>query len=217
MRSVCELRFRRQSPAAKTDAELNQSGHSMKIDRIYTRGGDRGATSLGDGQRVPKHALRVRAMGGVDEANAAIGVAIVQSPAGSDWVQLLMCVQNDLFDVGADLCLPQNEGTDHQLRLRLTAGQVQRLESDIDRINVGLGALTSFVLPGGSPASAHLHLARTVVRRAECDLAELATVETLNPELLKYLNRLSDLLFVLARHANDRGAGDVLWQPGLNR
>jgi cob(I)alamin adenosyltransferase len=189
----------------------------MKIDRIYTRGGDRGATSLGDGQRVAKYALRVRAMGGVDEANAAIGVAIACAAPVSDWLKILLPVQNDLFDLGADLCLPQQEGVEHESRLRLVAGQVERLESDIDRINSGLGPLTSFVLPGGSPASAQLHLARTIVRRAERDLAELAAAEPLNPELLKYLNRLSDLLFVLARHANDRGAGDVLWQPGLNR
>ncbi len=189
----------------------------MKIDRIYTRGGDSGATSLGDGRRVPKHSLRVRLMGSVDEANAAIGVAIAHSPPGSAWVRILLRVQNDLFDLGADLCLPEQDQTDHRSHLRLAAGQVQRLESEIDDINGGLEPLTSFILPGGSPASANLHLARTVVRRAERDLAELAAGESLNPELLKYLNRLSDLLFVLARHANDRGAGDVLWQPGLNR
>ena len=186
----------------------------MKLDRIYTRGGDRGETSLGDGSRVAKHAPRVRAMGSVDEANAAIGVAIANSGgAASD--ALLLRVQNDLFDLGADLCVPQQDGSGR--RLRFAPAQVEALEREIDRVNASLGALTSFVLPGGSAAAAQLHLARTIVRRAERDLAELAAAEPVNPELLKFLNRLSDLLFVLARQANDGGAADVLWQPGLNR
>jgi cob(I)alamin adenosyltransferase len=188
----------------------------MKIDRIYTRGGDHGQTSLGDGTRVAKHALRVRAMGDVDEANAAIGVAIAGTP-GAEWAVLLLRVQNDLFDLGADLCVPQPAGAEQRPRLRLAGGQVRALEAEIDRINATLGPLTSFVLPGGLPAAAQLHLARSIVRRAERDVAELAASEPLNPELLKYLNRLSDLLFVLARQANDGGAADVLWQPGLNR
>jgi cob(I)alamin adenosyltransferase len=187
----------------------------LRIDRIYTRGGDGGSTSLGDGARVPKHALRVRAMGSVDEANAAIGVAIAHSDAGT-MDDLLLRVQNDLFDVGADLCVPQPED-EARTRLRVSAGQVEALEREIDRITPSLGPLTSFVLPGGSVAAAQLHLARTIVRRAECNVAELASGEPFNPELLKYLNRLSDLLFVLARLANDGGAADVLWQPGLNR
>ncbi len=187
----------------------------MRIDRIYTRGGDGGATSLGDGARVAKYALRVRAMGSVDEANAAIGVAIAHS-GGGGIEALLLRVQNDLFDLGADLCVPQQEDAERP-RLRLSAGQVDALELEIDRIGPTLGPLASFVLPGGSVASAHLHLARTIVRRAECNVAELGAGEPLNPELLKYLNRLSDLLFVLARLANDGGAADVLWQPGLNR
>jgi cob(I)alamin adenosyltransferase len=188
----------------------------MKIDRIYTRGGDHGQTSLGDGTRVAKHALRVRAMGDVDEANAAIGVAIAGTP-GAEWSALLLRVQNDLFDLGADLCVPQPAGAEQRPRLRLAGGQVKALEAEIDRVNATLGPLTSFVLPAGSPAAAQLHLARSIVRRAERDVAELAASEPLNPELLKYLNRLSDLLFVLARQANDGGAADVLWQPGLNR
>jgi cob(I)alamin adenosyltransferase len=188
----------------------------LKIDRIYTRGGDYGQTSLGDGTRVAKHALRVRVMGDVDEANAAIGLAIAGAPA-AQWSSLLLRVQNDLFDLGADLCVPQPGGAEQRPRLRLADGQVERLEMEIDRTNATLGPLTSFVLPGGSPAAAQLHLARSIVRRAERDLAELAVSEPLNPELLKYLNRLSDLLFVLARHANDNGDADVLWQPGLNR
>lgn len=188
----------------------------MKIDRIYTRGGDQGQTSLGDGTRVAKHALRVRAMGSVDEANAAIGVAIAAT-SGANWSTLLLRVQNDLFDLGADLCVPESAAAEQRQRLRLADGQVKALESEIDRINATLGPLTSFVLPGGSAAAAQLHLARSIVRRAERDIAELAGSEPLNPELLKYLNRLSDLLFVLARQANDGGAGDILWQPGLNR
>ena len=188
----------------------------MKIDRIYTRGGDHGQTSLGDGSRVAKHALRVRAMGDVDEANAAIGVAIAATP-GAESSALLLRVQNDLFDLGGDLCVPQPPSAEQRPRLRLAGRQVEVLEAEIDRINTALGPLTSFVLPGGSAAAAQLHLARSIIRRAERDLAELAASEPLNPELLKYLNRLSDLLFVLARQANDNGAADVLWQPGLNR
>lgn len=187
----------------------------MKLDRIYTRGGDSGATSLGDGTRIAKHSLRVRAMGSVDEANAAIGVALAHA-ARDAIAPVLIRIQNDLFDLGADLCVPESDAANRS-RLRIAAAQTEALEREIDRINAGLGALTSFVLPGGSLASAHLHLARTVTRRAECDVAALAAAESINPELLKYLNRLADLLFVFARLANDNGAGDVLWQPGLNR
>lgn len=186
----------------------------MKLDRIYTRGGDSGDTSLGDGTRVPKHSLRVRAMGSVDEANAAMGLAALH--LGEGLRELIMRVQNDLFDLGADLCLPQEQAPGRE-RLRIAADQVVAIEREIDRLNHGLAPLTSFVLPGGSPASAHLHLARTIVRRAECDVAELSASEPLNPELVKYLNRLSDLLFVMARYANEQGAADILWQPGLNR
>lgn len=185
----------------------------MKIDRIYTRGGDSGATSLGDGTRVAKHSLRVRAMGSVDEANAAIGVALAYD---GTLAPVLLRIQNDLFDLGADLCVPQSDDPKRS-RLRITAAQTEALEREIDRVNAGLSALTSFVLPGGSVASAHLHLARAITRRAECELAALAAAESINPELLKYLNRLSDLLFVLARQANDNGARDVLWHPGQNR
>ncbi|HEX5279081.1 MAG TPA: cob(I)yrinic acid a,c-diamide adenosyltransferase [Micropepsaceae bacterium] len=187
----------------------------MKIDRIYTRGGDSGATSLGDGTRVAKHSLRVRAMGAVDEANAAIGVVIAHAGQNA-LAAILLRIQNDLFDLGADLCVPQSDDPKRP-RLRIAADQVAALEREIDRVNAGLNALTSFILPGGSAASAHLHLARAITRRAECELAALAAAESINPELLKYLNRLSDLLFVLARQANNNGAADVLWQPGLNR
>jgi cob(I)alamin adenosyltransferase len=187
----------------------------MKLDRIYTRGGDKGETSLGDGTRVKKHHPRVRAMGGLDEANAVLGVAL-QHVDNAVIRKLLARVQNDLFDLGADLCRPEKTDAKKQ-PLRVTAAQVAALESDIDRFNEPLKPLTSFVLPGGSPASAHLHLARTVLRRAERDMTELMAAEPLNPELLKYVNRLSDLLFVLARYLNAGGENDVLWQPGLNR
>jgi cob(I)alamin adenosyltransferase len=212
----CRFSVRAAAKSFKTVHESSRPGvRVLKIDRIYTRGGDGGATSLGDGARVVKFDLRIRAMGSVDEANAAIGVAIAHCGNGRSG-PVLLCVQNDLFDLGADLCVPQQDA-ETRSRLRITAGQVEALERKIDSISSALGPLTSFVLPGGSLAAAQLHVARTVVRRAECDLAELAAAEAVNPELLKYLNRLSDLLFVLARHANDGGAADVLWQPGLNR
>ena len=187
----------------------------MKLDRIYTRGGDSGLTSLGDGTRIPKYQIRVRAMGSIDEANAALGVALIHI----EDVQIrdmLSAVQNDLFDLGADLCRPEQENP-KKAPLRITAGQVAALERQIDLINASLGPLTSFVLPGGSVASAQLHLARTITRRAERDIAELAAAEPINPETQKYVNRLSDLLFVVARHMNELGASDRLWKPGLNR
>jgi len=187
----------------------------MRLDRIYTRGGDAGLTSLGDGTRIPKFHTRVAAMGNLDEANAAIGVALlhIEDAATRD---LLGMIQNDLFDVGADLCRPE-DGQEKKTPLRVTADQVTGLERAIDRCNEALQPLTSFVLPGGSAASAHLHLARAVTRRAERDIAELAATESINPESLKYVNRLSDLLFVLARTLNGGGTADVLWKPGLNR
>ncbi len=187
----------------------------MKLDRIYTRGGDKGETSLGDGTRVKKHHPRVRAMGGLDEANAALGVALLHID-NAIIKKLLARVQNDLFDLGADLCRPAR-ADEKKEPLRVTESQVSALENDIDRFNEPLKPLTSFVLPGGSPASAHLHLARAALRRAECEMTELSAAEPLNPALLKYVNRLSDLLFVLARYLNAGGENDVLWQPGLNR
>jgi cob(I)alamin adenosyltransferase len=187
----------------------------MRLDRIYTRGGDAGITSLGDGTRVPKFHLRVRACGGLDEANAALGIALLHIE-DEEVRGVLALAQNDLFDVGADLCRPERE-TEKTAPLRVSDQQTLRIEQQIDHFNAGLQPLTSFVLPGGSPASAHLHFARTAVRRAECDIAELAAEEKVNAEALKYVNRLSDLLFVLARYMNKRGAADVLWTPGLNR
>jgi cob(I)alamin adenosyltransferase len=186
----------------------------VKLTRIYTGGGDAGETSLGDGRRVAKHDLRVAAYGTVDEANACIGLARLHCEGAVD--EILARAQNDLFDLGADLCRPQTDDP-KKPSLRISAGQVARLETEIDRINAGLDPLESFVLPGGTPGAAYLHLARTVTRRAERDATALGEGEAVNPEALRYLNRLSDLLFVLARHVNDGGAKDVLWRPGAHR
>ncbi len=190
----------------------------VKLTRIYTRGGDKGQTSLGDGARVPKHDPRVAAYGTVDEANATIGLARLHTEGALD--AMLGRVQNDLFDLGADLCRPSSDpggGERTRSALRVSAAQVARLEAEIDEVNAKLAALDSFLLPGGGPAAAALHLARTVSRRAEREITALAEAETVNPEAVRYINRLSDLLFVLARHANDDGARDVLWVPGANR
>ncbi len=187
----------------------------MKLDKIYTRTGDEGKTSLGDGSRLPKFHLRVTAYGSIDEANSVIGVANLHVE-DSEVFQLLRHIQNDLFDVGADLCRPERPGAEKPL-LRITEEQVTWLENQIDRYNADLEPLNSFVLPGGSPASAHLHHARTVTRRAERNVARLFAEETVNAAVLHYVNRLSDLLFVLARFLNDKGKKDVRWQPGLHR
>jgi cob(I)alamin adenosyltransferase len=186
----------------------------VKLTRIYTRGGDKGETSLGDGTRVLKNSLRVEAYGTVDEANAAVGLARLHTAGGDD--AMLARIQNDLFDLGADLCTPE-DGRRGAGALRIVATQVERLEREIDAMNAALLPLNSFVLPGGSAAAAYLHLARTVVRRAERLACALAEQEKVNPEAVKYLNRLSDHLFVLGRRLNDNGARDVLWQPGLTR
>ena len=182
------------------------------LNRIYTKSGDEGQTSLGDGTRVPKTDLRIRTYGGVDELNAVLGVAIA-SGVPSDVGKQLAHIQNDLFDLGADLCVPERGPSGHS-PLRVTAGQVENLENWIDAINERLAPLTSFVLPGGSTAAAHLHHARTVCRRVEISIVELCGRETINPHAAVYLNRLSDLLFVLARAANNDGKDDVLWVPG---
>lgn len=186
----------------------------VHLSRIYTRTGDDGSTGLGDGSRRAKHDLRIAAYGTVDEANSALGVALAQGlPARL--AERLRQVQNELFDVGSDLCVPGPAGE----KLRLVPLYTERLERWIDEENARLAPLRSFVLPGGSAAASHLHLARTVVRRAERLVAELLERErgAVNPEVLRYLNRLSDLLFVLARVANDDGRGDVLWRPGATR
>jgi cob(I)alamin adenosyltransferase len=184
----------------------------VKLNRIYTRTGDDGGTGLVGGTRVSKADLRVAAYGDVDETNACIGLARLHTDGALD--ALLERIQNDLFDLGADLATPGAGAGD----LRMVDGQVARLEREIDEINGGLAPLTSFVLPGGSAASAALHLGRTVCRRAERAVVALReTGEPVNPAALKYLNRLSDLLFVAARQANGAGAADVLWRPGATR
>jgi cob(I)alamin adenosyltransferase len=183
------------------------------LSRIYTKSGDRGETGLGDGTRVPKDHPRVGAYGGVDELNAVLGLLLAHSERG-EAADLLRGIQNDLFDVGADLCVPSAEGEQPGQRLRVRPEQAQRLEAAIDRLNERLTPLNSFVLPGGSPMAAWCHLARTVCRRAERDVVTLARAEAVNPQVVVYLNRLSDLLFVLARVYNRDGQDDVLWVPG---
>ena len=187
---------------------------AVHLTRIYTRGGDTGQTSLGDGSRVAKNSLRVEAYGTVDEANATIGLARLHADADTD--AMLGLIQNDLFDLGADLCTPE-DGRRAAGALRIVASQVERLEHEIDAMNATLRPLDSFILPGGTPAASYLHLARTVTRRAERLVCALAGEEQVNPEAVKYLNRLSDHLFVLGRRVNDNGARDVLWQPGATR
>ncbi len=187
------------------------------LNRIYTRTGDDGTTALGSGERRPKFDLRVAAYGTVDETNAALGVARLHLTDAHDLDGMVARIQNDLFDLGADLAVPERAGKAE--RLRVVASQVARLEHDIDSLNVHLAPLTSFILPGGTAAAAHLHVARTICRRAEREVVELASRpgEAVNEAVIRYLNRLSDFLFVAARMANDNGAGDVLWVPGENR
>jgi len=184
----------------------------VRLNRIYTRGGDKGKTSLGNGQRVAKHNLRVDAYGTVDEANGVLGLARLYTTADKSADAMLARIQNDLFDLGADLCIP----AENNQKLRITQVQVDRLEAEIDSMNESLAPLTSFILPGGSPASAHLHHGRTVVRRAERLVCLLAEAEPVNGLTISYINRLSDHLFVLARRLNQNGASDILWIPGGN-
>lgn len=192
----------------------------VKLTKIYTRSGDSGTTGLGTGKRVPKHDPRVEAYGSVDEANAALGLAVCTARAEqSPLADLLESLQHDLFDVGADLCMPIEPDEQEGTALRITADRVRVLESVIDEHNADLAPLNSFVLPGGARLAAELHLARTVCRRAERVVAHLHQLE---PEAtsaltIQYLNRLSDLLFVLSRFVNGKGDGDVLWVPGKNR
>jgi cob(I)alamin adenosyltransferase len=183
------------------------------LSRIYTRSGDQGETGLGDGSRVPKDHPRVAAYGTVDELNAILGLLLSPSPQLAE-SELLRSIQNDLFDVGADLCVPQSANEKSDARLRVRAGQAERLEQAIDRLNANLAPLTSFILPGGQTPAAWCHLARTVCRRAEREVVTLSHHETINPQVIIYLNRLSDLLFVLARVYNNHGRDDILWQPG---
>ena len=186
----------------------------VKINRVYTRTGDDGRTVLGDGARLPKFRIRVAAAGSVDEANAVIGWAARHT--GEALRPTLLRIQNDLFDIGADLCRPERSGLKIE-PLRLQETRVAWLEAMIDAHNAALAPLTSFVLPGGSEVSALLHIARTVVRRAEREISELAFQEPITPAVIRYMNRLSDLLFVLARVENGAGTEDVLWHPGAHR
>jgi cob(I)alamin adenosyltransferase len=187
------------------------------LSKIYTRTGDRGDTALVSGERVPKHSLRVEAYGTVDELNAVLGLARLEAEGATE--AGIGRVQNDLFDLGADLATPdiENDATAEHPRLRIVASQIDRLEREIDAMNANLQPLRSFVLPGGTRLAAQLHLARTVCRRAERGVVALAATEAVNGEAIRYLNRLSDWLFVAGRIANDCGRGDVLWIPGANR
>jgi len=192
----------------------------VRLDKIYTRGGDDGMTSLGSGERRRKDDLRVETYGTVDEANSFIGLAralLSDFVAGVALAETLVAVQNDLFDLGADLCVPQSEGESG--KLRITQAQVDWVEREIDRLNADLPPLTSFILPGGSEAAAALHVARTVVRRAERLMVSLAATqgESVGAPAIKYINRLSDFLFVAARHVNRHAEGDTLWEPGRPR
>ena len=189
------------------------------LNKIYTRTGDDGTTALGSGERRKKYDLRIAAYGTLDETNAAVGIARLHTAGDAPLDAALARIQNDLFDVGADLTTPGKGRGPDGARLTVTAAQVARLESEIDRLNAALAPLKSFVLPGGSAAAAYLHLARTVCRRAERLIAELKDKpgESVGDEVLQYVNRLSDFLFVASRHANRKGEGDVLWQPGRNR
>ncbi len=193
----------------------------VKLNKIYTRTGDDGTTGLGSGERVLKHDLRVEAYGTVDEANSAIGIARLHLAGLPEVDGVLSRVQNDLFDLGADLCTPERPGAAPLAYepLRIVASQVDKLEADIDRLNADLAPLRSFVLPGGEPAAAYLHQARTVSRRAERLMVALSQVpqESVGKTAIQYVNRLSDLLFVASRYVNARGVGDVLWVPGASR
>jgi cob(I)alamin adenosyltransferase len=190
------------------------------LNRIYTRTGDDGTTALGTGERRKKHDLRVAAYGTIDELNACVGIARLHARGEAEVDAMLARIQNDLFDLGADLCAPDQKGKGPGgARLAVTDAQVTRLEQEIDRLNAELAPLRSFVLPGGTPAAAHLHLARTVCRRGERLMVELADKpgEEVSAAALKYVNRLSDFLFVASRFLNRKGADDVLWVPGQNR
>ncbi|GGG49947.1 cob(I)yrinic acid a,c-diamide adenosyltransferase [Chelatococcus composti] len=191
----------------------------VRLNRIYTRTGDDGTTGLATGARRPKYDLRIEAFGSVDETNACIGLARLHTGNDAALDAMLARIQNDLFDLGADLATPDDGKPLSYEPLRIVDAQVARLESEIDSLNAHLSPLRSFVLPGGSPAAAALHLARTVCRRAERQVAALAAREDepVTPAVIRYLNRLSDFLFVAARYVNDKGAADVLWVPGQNR
>lgn len=197
----------------------------VKLNKIYTKTGDKGTTGLASGDRVAKHNIRIEAYGTVDETNASLGLALValkqDDPNYEQLSSMILRIQNDLFDLGADLATPEVEGAPEPEYppLRITKEQVERLESEIDLLNEELEPLRSFVLPGGTPVAANLHLARTISRRAERHMVELSqtTGEIVSTEALQYINRLSDLLFVMSRYVNDKGNSDILWTPGQNR
>lgn len=190
----------------------------VKLNKIYTRTGDKGTTGLGTGERRSKADLRIEAFGTVDEANSCIGMARIHTGASHPEIDAMLArIQNEMFDLGADLCVPDDGKPPEYEPLRIIASQVKQLEADIDRLNKVLQPLKSFILPGGSPAAAALHLARTTARRAERLMVALAEKEKVGPEALKYINRLSDFLFVAARAVNDNGNADVLWVPGKSR
>ncbi|MBB4640601.1 cob(I)yrinic acid a,c-diamide adenosyltransferase [Rhizorhapis suberifaciens] len=188
----------------------------VKLNKIYTRTGDNGTTGLVDGSRILKSDARMAAIGDVDEANSAIGVAAV-ALTNEDYARMLRRIQNDLFDLGADLATPGEDFRPGEMTLRIVPTQVERLEDEIDAMNLALEPLKSFILPGGSPAAAAIHLARAIVRRAERTAVRAGDKLSLNPQALAYLNRLSDHLFVMARAVNAEGAGDILWVPGASR
>ena len=183
----------------------------VKLNKIYTRTGDKGSTQLGDGKRVEKNSYRVEAYGSVDEANATIGLSILKTNIKIK--KILQIIQNDLFDLGADLCIPDKKNNQ---KLKITKDRVDYIEEKIDIFNKQLSHLNSFILPGGSESSTYLHIARTVTRRAERKVVALSKKEVVNPVTIIYLNRLSDLLFVLARYTNNKGKKDILWKPGKN-
>ncbi|MBA4174141.1 MAG: ATP:cob(I)alamin adenosyltransferase [Hyphomicrobium sp.] len=192
----------------------------VKLNKIYTKTGDDGTTGLGTGERVAKYSMRISAYGTVDETNATIGMVRIHMAGGQPGLDLkLVRIQNDLFDLGADLCVPDRGKKLEYEPLRITESQVVRLEHEIDEMNAEMKPLKSFILPGGSPAAAQFHVARTVCRRAERLIVELAAMpeEPVSEAVVKYMNRLSDFLFVAGRYVNDRGRSDVLWVPGQNR
>ncbi|QUM72609.1 cob(I)yrinic acid a,c-diamide adenosyltransferase [Sphingopyxis granuli] len=192
----------------------------VKLNKIYTRTGDRGTTGLVDGSRIAKSAPLMQAVGDVDEANSAIGIAVTALPADGDEAAMLARIQNELFDLGADLATPadaEHGFGPHDMALRIVPGQLERLEAEIDAMNAALDPLRSFILPGGGEAAARLHLARAVTRRAERSAVAAGADRALNPLALAYLNRLSDHLFVLTRHLNAAAGGDILWKPGATR
>jgi cob(I)alamin adenosyltransferase len=220
---ACRVRLADKLAACRYEPDsISRSGYQearprmVYLSRIYTKTGDLGETSLGDGARVPKDHPRVAAYGDVDELNAVLGLLLAHDPRLPE-ADLLRSIQNDLFDVGADLCVPQAGPDSKRPPLRIQAEQGERLEHAIDRLNERLAPLTSFALPGGRPAAAWCHVARTVCRRAERAVVTLARAEAINPQVIIYLNRLSDLLFVLARIYNGDGREDVLWQPGATQ